>query len=116
MKKILAVVFILVLFSSVTNAQQQNLDSLKKEILSLRADVDNIQINLTTSQNKFKRGIAVATLGYAVTIAGGLILGQNEDLGKTLLVTGGVTGITGTFLMVDAFKYLGRAGRNKKRT
>ncbi len=116
MKKIFAVVFILVLFSNFTNAQQQNLDSLKKEILSLRADVDNIQINLTTSQNKFKRGIAVATLGYAVTIAGGLILGQNEDLGKTLLVTGGVTGITGTFLMVDAFKYLGRAGRNKKRT
>lgn len=108
---------VIIAFSTAANAQEMkaNLDSLKKEILLLRADVDNIQINLATSQNKFKRGIAVATLGYAVTIAGGLILGQNEDLGKTLLVTGGVTGITGTFLMVDAFKYLGRAGSNKKR-
>jgi hypothetical protein len=115
MKKISVLFFTLALFSTVTKGQHQNLDSLKREILSLRADVDNIQINLTTSQNKFKRGIGVATVGYAVTIAGGLILGQNEDLGKTLLVTGGVTGITGTFLMVDAFKYLSRAGKNKKR-
>lgn len=114
MKETFAVIFSLVLFSNVINAQQQDLDSLKREILSLRVDVDNIQINLNTSKNKFKRGIAVATIGYAVTIAGGLILGQNEDLGKTLLVTGGVTGITGTFLMVDAFKYLGRTSRNKK--
>ncbi len=101
----------------VGRAQQTtaDLDSLKKEILMLRADVDHIQINLTSSQNKFKRGIAVATIGYAVTIAGGLVLGQNENLGKTLLVTGGVTGITGTFMLVDAFKYMGRAGRNKRK-
>ncbi len=117
MKASILTFFILVSISMGSFAQKttSNLDSLKREILSLRADVDNIQVNLTTSQNKFKVGIAVATIGYVVTIAGGLILGQDEDLGKTLLVTGGVTGITGTFLLVDAFKYMGRAGRNKKK-
>lgn len=88
------------------------LEDFKSELLSLRADVDNIKVNLGRSERHFKRGIAVATLGYAVTIAGGLMLGrEQDDLGKVLLITGGATGITGTFLMVDAFKYLGRAAR-----
>ncbi len=116
MKNSILVLFVMVVFSNGVQAQERhaNLDSLKKEILLLRADVDNIQINLAISQNKFKRGIAVATIGYAVTIAGGLILGQNADLGKALLVTGGITGITGTFLLVDAYKYMGRAGRKTR--
>lgn len=85
----------------------ENLDSLKKEILELRADVDQIQLNLQTSQNKFKRGIAIATIGYSVTIAGGLMLGRkNDELGKGLLIAGGATGVTGTILMVDAFRHL----------
>ncbi|MBX2968985.1 MAG: hypothetical protein KF803_06420 [Cyclobacteriaceae bacterium] len=85
----------------------ENLDSLKKEILELRADVDQIQLNLKTSQNKFKRGIAIATIGYSVTIAGGLMLGRkNDELGKGLLIAGGATGVTGTILMVDAFRHL----------
>ena len=92
----------------------KDVEQLKREILLLQTDVQNIQINLVQSQNKFKRGIIVATLGYSVTIAGGLMLGRkNDDLGKVLLVSGGVTGITGTFMMADAFKYLGRAGQRK---
>lgn len=88
------------------------MDSLKKEILALKSDIQIIQLNLVTGEKKFKRGIAIATIGYTVTIAGGLMLGRkNDDLGKVLLVSGGVTGITGTIMMVDAFKYLGRAGR-----
>lgn len=103
--------FILPLCLSVDLLAQQtpyeNLDSLKKEILELRADVDQIQLNLKTSQNKFKRGIAVATIGYSVTIAGGLMLGRkNDELGKGLLIAGGATGVTGTILMVDAFRHL----------
>ncbi len=95
-------------------AQQQE-EALRKEILELRADVENIQINLVTGEKKFKQGIFVATLGYSITIAGGLMLGRaNDDLGKVLLVTGGATGITGTAMMLDAFKYLGRAGKPKR--
>ncbi len=95
------------LFYVGASGQQADIDSLKKEVLLLKADVSSIQLNLSTSKNKFKRGIAVATLGYTITIAGGLMLGRKQDeLGKALLVVGGATGITGTFMMVDAFRYL----------
>ena len=84
-------------------------DSLKTEILKLQADVQNINLNLERSRTKFQKGILVATIGYTVTIAGGLMLGrENDDLGQVLLISGGITGITGTYMMVDAFKFLGR--------
>ncbi|MEM9857260.1 MAG: hypothetical protein AAF843_07880 [Bacteroidota bacterium] len=91
---------------------QGNLDSLKLEILSIKADVDNINLNLEKSKSKFQKGIFVATLGYSITIAGGLMLGRdNDELGQVLLVTGGVTGGIGTYMLVDAFKFLGRTRR-----
>lgn len=113
MKLYLILPFLLVSF--VINAQQPaDVEELKKEILKLKVDMQNIQLNLVKGEKKFKRGIFVATLGYSVTIAGGLMLGRkNDDLGKVLLVGGGATGITGTVMMLDAFKYLGRAGRSK---
>ncbi len=101
-------------------AQQSNppadIEQLKKEIIALNTEVDNIQFNLSQSQRKFKRGIAVATIGYSVTITGGLMLGRKYDnLGKALLLTGGALGVTGTFMLVDSFKYLGRAGKKVKK-
>lgn len=99
---------------SYAQTETKDAEELKKEILLLRADVENIQLNLSQSERKFKRGIAVATIGYTMVIAGGLMLGrEKDDLGKGLLIAGGVTGITGTIMMVDAFKYLGRAGKKK---
>ncbi len=97
------------------SAQQTNTQlSIEEQILALQSDVSDIKLNLNLSEKKFKRGIATATIGYSVTIAGGLMLGRrNDELGKALLVAGGVTGITGTILMVDAFKYLGRIGKPK---
>ena len=97
------------------NSFSQNpaeLDSLKREILEMQADIEHINLNLEKSKAKFQRGILVATLGYTLTIAGGLMLGrENDELGQVLLITGGVTGITGTVLLVDAFKFLGRTRR-----
>ena len=96
--------------------QQNDLDQLKQDILILNQNVETIQVNLGKAENKFKRGIGLATLGYSVTIAGGLMLGRkNDDLGKVLLVSGGVMGITGTILMVDAFKFLGRASKTARK-
>ncbi len=113
MRIILLIILINPVFSF-GQTEKKDVEELKKEILLLRADVENIQVNLTESEKKFKRGIAVATVGYSMVIAGGLMLGrENDDLGKGLLIAGGVTGITGTIMMVDAFKYLGRAGRRK---
>jgi len=92
-----------------------NEEDLKKQILELNQRMDQVQLNLTASEKKFKRGILVATIGYTLTITGGLMLGRsNDQLGQALLITGGVTGVIGTVLMVDSFKYLGRAGKRKK--
>lgn len=94
--------------------QQAQIDSLKREILEMRVDIQEVSFNLEASRKKFKNGLLIATLGYAVTITGGLMLGrENDDLGKVLLVTGGVTGVTGTGIMLDAFNSL--SGRKKKR-
>lgn len=119
MKLPLVVLFVVSLthaFGQDPSAKTADVEQLKRDIITLQQDVENIQINLGTAENKFKRGIGMATLGYSVTIAGGLMLGRkNDDLGKVLLVSGGVLGITGTVLMVDAFKYLGRASRKKQK-
>ncbi|MCC5931986.1 MAG: hypothetical protein JJU28_22265 [Cyclobacteriaceae bacterium] len=106
------------LFNFSVNAQQSeippDIESLKKEILQMRSDIDLVQVNIGKSHQRFKVGIAAATLGYSVTIAGGLMLGrENDQLGQALLVAGGAIGLTGTVLLVDAFKFLGRAGADK---
>ena len=103
--------------TGLAQSQQAQIDSLKREILQIRADIKEVDLNLQYSRDKFKKGIVVATIGYAVTIAGGLMLGRaNDDLGKGLLVAGGATGITGTVMMVDAFNYLsGKKKRKKKK-
>ncbi len=104
----------LILWSGNVFGQQGELDSLKNEIMKIQADVENINLNLEKSRAKFQRGILVATIGYTVTIAGGLMLGrENDNVGQALLIAGGVTGITGTYMMVDAFKFLGRTRRNE---
>ena len=89
-------------------------DSLKKEILRMNAQIQSIELNLAKSEKKFKNGILVATIGYSTVIAGGLMLGRDQDdLGKGLLIAGGIAGVTGTVIMLDAFKYLGRPYRQR---
>lgn len=110
------ILFVSFLFCITKASAQQTSSqlSIEEQILALQNDVSDIKFNLNLSEKKFKRGIATATIGYSVTIAGGLMLGRkNDELGKVLLVAGGATGITGTILMVDAFKYLGRIGKPK---
>jgi hypothetical protein len=112
--------FLVFFFLSLKSFSQQNLtpvseEQLKRQILELNERMDQVQLNLTTSEKKFKRGILVATIGYSLTITGGLMLGRsNDQLGQVLLVAGGATGAVGTVLMIDSFKYLGRAGKKRK--
>jgi hypothetical protein len=96
--------------------ESQAIDSLTIQILKMQGEVDHIKLNLGLVENRFKTGIFISTLGYSTVIAGGLMLGRkNDDLGKALLVTGGAAGVTGTILMVDAFKFLGIASGKKQR-
>lgn len=112
--KLLTVSLLLVFSIIHASAQEGDIEKLKQDVLNIRADVENINLNLEKSKDKFQRGILVATLGYSITIAGGLMLADsNVDLGRTLLVAGGVTGGIGTYMLVDAFKYLGRVRRRK---
>lgn len=117
MRSALIALFILLPFiSQGQSADTLQIEDLKQQVLSLRADVDLISLNLQTSHTKFKQGIFVATLGYTVTIAGGLMLGRkNDELGKVLLISGGTIGCVGTVLLIDSFKYLGRVGNKNRR-
>jgi hypothetical protein len=112
-------IFSVLLLSGVARAQTATPTEaeLKSQILQLQGRVENIEVNLGQAQRKFQTGMALATIGYTVTIAGGLMLGrENDQLGQGLLVVGGATGIVGTFMLVDSFKHLGRAaGLQRKR-
>jgi hypothetical protein len=115
MVRILFFMLVISLLINTAYAQQPSLDSLRTTILQMQADVQDIKLNLAKSESKFKRGIFVATLGYSTVITGGLLLGRkHDDLGKALLITGGVTGAIGTVLLVDSFKYLGRPLRRSR--
>jgi hypothetical protein len=111
------IVFVFLTLPLLSSAQQlpASEEDVKKQLLELNQRMDQVQLNLLTSEKKFKRGILVATLGYSLTITGGLMLGrENDELGQALLIAGGATGAVGTVFMIDSFKYLGRAGRRKK--
>lgn len=95
---------------------QTSYDSLKTALIQMDSRIQQVEMNLETSQKKFRSGILIATIGYTTTITGGLMLGRsNDQLGQGLLVAGGATGLIGTYKMVDAFRYLtGVKTRRKK--
>ncbi len=96
-------------------AQDFPMDSLNYRVQALEINQKHVQLNLGKAEKQFKKGILVSTIGYSVTIAGGLLLGgKNDDLGTGMLITGGAIGVGGTFILVDSFKYLGRASKRKK--
>jgi hypothetical protein len=113
--KIFVYTFLIVIFIQPITAQTK-VDSLKNEILQMKLEVQEIQLGLKSGQKRFQSGVLVSALGYSVTIAGGLMLGrENDQLGQGLLVAGGLTGLTGTFLLVDSFNFLSGKKKRKKK-
>ena len=107
--RILLLALILLTTSHVGLAQQTPypIDSLSKELMRLDARVNQIDLKLDKTRRSFRRGIFMATLGYSVTIAGGLMLGRdNDNLGRAFLYTGGALGVGGTVLLVTSFNNL----------
>jgi hypothetical protein len=96
-------IFLNVSNSSAQDFSKQELDSIKREIFTIKNDVQEIQLQLADAKKTLKTGIFVATLGYTVTIIGGQLLGTNPELGKALLYTGGAIGIGGTIVLVRGF-------------
>lgn len=89
--------------STAQEYSRQELDSIKREIFTIKKDVNQIQLQLSDAKKTLKTGIFVATLGYTVTIIGGQLLGTNPQLGEALLYTGGAIGIGGTIVLVKGF-------------
>ncbi|NMM48418.1 hypothetical protein [Marinigracilibium pacificum] len=86
---------------------------LEARINLMESRISYLEDNLAKMDKQFKIGAAMAATGYTVTIIGGLMLGrENDKLGQGLLIAGGTIGLSGTIVLVDAFKYL---GRSKKR-
>lgn len=113
--KLSSVLSLLLFFPLLSSAQSSSYDSLKTEIINLNLRVDEVELNLQEAKQKFQSSILIATIGYTTTITGGLMLGRkNDQLGQTLLVAGGATGLIGTYKMVDAFKYL--TGKRKRKS
>lgn len=92
---------VLEISAQVTN--QASYDSLKRAIIQMDQELYQVQLNLHQAQNQLKTGILVATLGYTVTIIGGQLLGNEPEVGKTLLYVGGATGIVGTVILFKGF-------------
>lgn len=109
-------VFSLVLVM-MSDLSAQSLDSLKNEILLLKEETADINLRIRSADQQFRSGILTSTLGYTVTIAGGLMLGRsNDQLGQVLLVTGGITGVVGTYVLVDSFRVLSGKRRKKNKS
>ncbi len=110
-----SLVFIFLVFiAAPSTLAQTRADSLKYEILQMKMDIQEVQLGLKDGQKRFQSGVLVSALGYSVTIVGGLMLGrENDKLGQGLLVAGGLTGLTGTYLLVDSFNFL--SGKKKKK-
>lgn len=116
MKRILVLMIALLAFNF-AKAQNSSYDSLKSEILEIQKSVEVIDLRMEKSRQRFQTGILVSTIGYSVTITGGMMLGRkNDSLGQNLLIAGGATGALGTYFLFDAFNILGgkRKNRSKK--
>ncbi len=94
---------------------KQEFDSLKRAIIQLDMDVEQVNYNLSNAKRTLKTGIFIATLGYTVTIIGGQLLGVNADLGEALLYTGGAIGIGGTIVLVRGFNKISLGQPKKQR-
>jgi hypothetical protein len=105
----------LLFFQTTASGQTRaDFDSLKREVLLLRTEVAEFNWQVSQSQKKLRNGIITSTIGYTVTIAGGLMLGrQNDKLGQALLIAGGATGATGTAMMIASLKI---RDKKKRRT
>ncbi|MEL6561608.1 MAG: hypothetical protein AAFQ94_25700 [Bacteroidota bacterium] len=87
---------------------------MRLEVKNLKTEINAIDLRMSDANNQFKKGVLVSAIGYSVTIAGGLMLGRdNDQVGQVLLVAGGITGVTGTAILMDSFNAL--AGKRKKK-
>jgi hypothetical protein len=85
---------------------QTDLDSLRKEVLTIKAEQQNIKLNLAKHSKEFG-------LGVVVMIAGAAVLAASSSQEK-LLIPGAILVSIGTVIQFDSHKWIGRAGKKRR--
>lgn len=106
---ITSIITVVVWLLSINTSNGQSLDSLKSEILKLRTEQQNIQVNLTRHHKQFLKGVSVSILGVAA-------IGFNQASGNKISDKrlfnwiGAAVLLTGATISIDAHKWIKRAG------
>lgn len=99
----------LIIFLSVV-AQAQDIDSLKRRILLLETNQQNIQINLAKAHKKYSSGIGMVIVGALFSIAAPNF---SSTAKVPVYVVGGGLLIAGSIITIDSHHFIGLAGSKK---
>lgn len=93
----------------------QNYDSLKNEILKIKADQADLHLNLMRSHSKFRRGTIFFVSGIVVTGAFLVSEFNSADGGGPLMgiIGFGLTTV-GVAMHIDSHKWIGKAAKTRK--
>lgn len=111
MKK-LAFIFILFPMLGFSQSDTLSLESLKKQILSLRSEQENIKLNLRKHSKQFTMGTVSLITGAGLIFFNSMVE-RDED---SIYYIGGGLMTLGTFVHIDSHKWFGRTGGKRKRT
>lgn len=114
--KVLNILIVLsaLLFSSESNGQSGDIDSLKAKILKMDLAINNMHNNMVKSHKEFKIGVWNLVAGTVLTIIGATQDAPEGDY-SPLLALGGTISLGGTILIIDSHKYFGYGGRKGKK-
>lgn len=108
-----------VLFGLASKCSGQSIDSLHRNILELRQADQEIQLNLNKAHRQFRDGTILSAAGGVATVLGLIIYNSDKDgpnePNPNLIYVGGILTTAGLIIQIDSHKYIGRAGRRKRK-
>lgn len=105
-------ILVFLLFPSVALCQS-DIDSLRKEIASIRVKQDLIDLRMDKMHKQYQKGTAGIMAGTGMFLAGSLIIeGEYKDFPELIYLCSAITTI-GIVLQIDSHKYLNKKRRLK---
>lgn len=92
-----------------------SVQQLRREILALRQQTEEIQFHLNKSQREFKVGTILYAVGFGLVIVGSSSAANNGG-GAGLVTAGSLLFLSGIVLHIDSHKHIGRAGISQRRS
>jgi nucleoside recognition membrane protein YjiH len=115
MKNILVILITLAAFnltSQVDSTVNKRIMGLETQILQMKNNTEAIQMNLEKCHKLWSTGLIMNFAGIAISAGGLASINtsniQSSDFG--LPIAGGVMSLIGTIVMINAHKYIGKAG------